>query len=564
MQYVKIVQIALSTCLHGMLQAYALNDITSQVDGQNSNRQLMAHGRANFLEMKNFTAGPGWPTPDRFSRQATKPSGGQITVDAPQSPSWWGFPKYTNEDGIGSLKSWPQLQKEQGMIGGICDSTKSMQQCGIDFVCRNSVCSECVTDKECLEKHKCIFQAARARNICIPRDLKNHWNHWEVIATVLIILTAMLSAAAGMGGGGVYVPLLILLMGLSTKEAVPLSQAMIVGGAIVNVIMFCGERHPNYPTRPKIDYEVIMMMNPGLAAGVTVGVISHFVSPQWLIVSVLIVTLAISLQKSLTKGIQQWKKESAAIAASQASGGSGGGGSSGSGSIKIKGVDLASFRELIKTNTISMMLIWGCWLAFLLMNLLKQPNCSPMYWLHKAAMLLICAIFTYIGARQISGREANNAEEGLIQWTSQTKWLYPLYAAVAGFLGGFLGIGGGIVMSPLLLELGLVPEANQATSAMFVFLSSSLATMQFVLAGAAMPQYVAWFTAWVTVSTFVGQTLIDYILRKYKRSSLIVLSIAGIIACSLCMMTLVGGIDIYTDIKDGRYMGFVTHKLCGA
>merc|ERR1719311_506963 len=152
-----------------------------------------------------------------------------------------------------------------------------------------------------------------------------------------------------------------------------------------------------------------------------------------------------------------------------------------------------------------MMLIWGCWLAFLLMNLLKQPNCSPMYCLHKAAMLLICAIFTYIGARQISGREANNAEEGLIQWTSQTKWLYPLYAAVAGFLGGFLGIGGGIVMSPLLLELGLVPEANQATSAMFVFLSSSLATMQFVLAGAAMPQYVAWFTAWVTVSTFVGQ-----------------------------------------------------------
>merc|ERR1719235_3099995 len=143
-----------------------------------------------------------------------------------------------------------------------------------------------------------------------------------------------------MGGGGVYVPLLLLLLALSTKEAVPLSQAMICGGAIVNVIMFCGERHPNYPSRPKIDYEVIMMMNPGLAAGVTAGVILHFVSPQWLIVSVLVVTLAISLQKSLTKGIQQWKKESAAIAASQASsstpGNNGSGGSSGSGSIKIK------------------------------------------------------------------------------------------------------------------------------------------------------------------------------------------------------------------------------------
>ena len=41
----------------------------------------------------------------------------------------------------------------------------------------------------------------------------------------------MLSAAAGIGGGGVYVPLMLLLLGLSAKEAVPLSQALIFGGA---------------------------------------------------------------------------------------------------------------------------------------------------------------------------------------------------------------------------------------------------------------------------------------------------------------------------------------------
>lgn len=517
----------------------------------------MSHGSATFLEIKSLH--PGWPSTNRFSRKVEKSAGARITLDEPTSPSWWGFPKY--RDG---LRSWPQLQKEQGMLGGICQSTKARQQCGIDFVCRNSVCSECTVSKECMDKHTCRFVAAQARNICVPRDLGSHWNHWEVVATILIVLTAMLSAAAGMGGGGVYVPLILLLMGLSTKEAVPLSQAMICGGAIVNVIMFCGERHPKYPERPKIDYEVIMMMNPGLAAGVTIGVISHIISPQWLIVSVLVVTLAISLQKSLTKGIQQWKKESAAIAASQASGNSGSGGSGGSGSIKIKGVDLASFRELVKANTVSVVLILGCWFTFLLMNLFKQPPCSVMYWLHKLAMLAICAAFTYAGARTIGNREVSHTETDFIEWTAEKKWLYPVYAAVAGFLGGFLGIGGGIVMSPLLLELGLVPEANQATSAMFVFLSSTLATMQFVLAGAAMPQYVAWFTAWVTGATFVGQTLVDYILRKYKRSSLIVLSIAGIIACSLVMMTLVGGIDIYKDLSEGRYMGFVAHKLCGA
>merc|ERR1719393_834265 len=149
--------------------------------------------------------------------------------------------------------------------------------------------------------------------MCIPRDLAKHWSWREVVCTVLIIVTAMLSAAAGMGGGGVYVPLLLLLLGLSTKEAVPLSQSMIVGGAIVNIVMFSGDRHPKNPNRPKIDYDVIMMMNPGLAAGVTIGVICNLVSPQWLIVVILLVTLVLALQKSLSKGIQSWQKESKAI-----------------------------------------------------------------------------------------------------------------------------------------------------------------------------------------------------------------------------------------------------------
>merc|ERR1719386_232336 len=107
--------------------------------------------------------------------------------------------------------------------------------------------------------------------------------------------------------------------------------------------------------------------------------------------------------------------------------------------------------------------------------------------------------------------------DGLLEWTPTTMWLYPLLAVVAGFLGGFLGIGGGIIMGPLLLELGMSAEANQATTAMFVFLSSSLATVQFVVLGKTMPQFVFWFTTWVIVSTFIGQTLIDYMLRRYKR-----------------------------------------------
>merc|ERR1719486_1770011 len=157
---------------------------------------------------------------------------------------------------------------------------------------------------------------------------------------------------------------------------------------------------------------------------------------------------------------------------------------------------------------------------------------------------------------------AKDVPEGMLAWTPSTLWMYPLVSTTAGFLGGFLGIGGGIIMGPLLLELGMTNEASQATTAMFVFLSSSLATIQFVVLGKTMPQFVAWFTFWVVLSTFIGQTGIDYLLRKYKRASVIVLSIAGIIAGSLVMMSFIGLAEVYNDIQRGANMGFKPHNLC--
>jgi len=406
--------------------------------------------------------------------------------------------------------------------------------------------------------------------LCIPRDLASQWNHREVACTILIIITAMLSAAAGMGGGGVYVPLLLLLLGFSTKEAVPLSQAMIVGGAVVNVLMFCGERHPHYPHMPRIDYDVIMMMNPGLAAGVTIGVICHLISPQWLIVTTLLITLAITLQKSTIKGIAAWAKESKVLAEQAANdaqnGGGGGSGNAAAAKIQIKLADFPAFRQFAQVHTTPMLLIAGCWTTFFMMNLAKGPQCSGLYWAQLVAMMILCCLFTVTGAKIIQNRQSMGTEnaDGVLAWTSTTLWMYPLFSVVAGFLGGFLGIGGGIIMGPLLMELGMCAEANQATTAMFVFLSSSLATVQFVVLGKTMPQFVLWFTTWVILATFVGQTGIDYMLRKYKRSSLIVLSIAGIIAGSLVMMSFIGVSEIYNDIQRGASMGMHPAALCTA
>jgi len=478
---------------------------------------------------------------------------------------WWGFPHYEPDQEV-ARRNWEQFGVAHGHYGKSCTAATRVDQCSKAFICKAGTCLECQVNRDCDEKFKCIastLEFGNGRKMCIPRDLATQWHWREVICTILIVITAMLSAAAGMGGGGVYVPLLLLLLGFSTKEAVPLSQAMIVGGAVVNVLMFSGDRHPKYHHRPRIDYDVIMMMNPGLAAGVTIGVICHLISPQWLIVSTLLITLAITLQKSSIKGIAAWNKESAALAAAAANGPRGGGGNNASVQIKLMDAkSVAAFKEFALDNTKPMLLILACWTVFFVMNVFKAPQCSTMYWLQLLAMMLLCVVFTVAGSHVIRSRVKSESSEGLLDWTPTTMLLYPLLSVVAGFLGGFLGIGGGIIMGPLLLELGMTAEANQATTAMFVFLSSSLATIQFVVLGKTMPQFVMWFTTWVVLATFVGQTGIDYILRKYQRASLIILSIAGIVACSMVMMGFIGTWEVYNDLQSGADMSIKPHALC--
>ena len=66
-----------------------------------------------------------------------------------------------------------------------------------------------------------------------------------------------------------------------------------------------------------------------------------------------------------------------------------------------------------------------------------------------------------------------------------------MVSACAGVLAGLLGIGGGLVKGPLLLELGMRPQAAAATSGFMVLFTASSTTLQFLLAGALRAD-VAW------------------------------------------------------------------------
>jgi hypothetical protein len=133
-----------------------------------------------------------------------------------------------------------------------------------------------------------------------------------LISTGLVLVLGSLAAGAGIGGGGLFVPIYMVLLGAGPKGAVPLSKATILGGAVGNFISIGPSRHPK-AKRPMIDYESSAFMQSGELLGVVFGVLLNNLLPAIVIVVFLVLILSYNAYKTINKGIKIRKKETAAM-----------------------------------------------------------------------------------------------------------------------------------------------------------------------------------------------------------------------------------------------------------
>jgi uncharacterized membrane protein YfcA len=137
---------------------------------------------------------------------------------------------------------------------------------------------------------------------------------WRVIFTCVLILTfGSLAAGAGVGGGGLFVPIYAILLGVGGKPAVPLSKCTILGAAIGNFVDISRARHPT-AERPLIDYEVSTFMQAGELLGVTIGVLLNLLLPEVVIMVFLACLLSFNAYKTILKGLAKYKKETEVFA----------------------------------------------------------------------------------------------------------------------------------------------------------------------------------------------------------------------------------------------------------
>ncbi|KAG7361265.1 sulfite exporter TauE/SafE [Nitzschia inconspicua] len=404
-----------------------------------------------------------------------------------------------------------------------------------------------------------------------------------------VIIGLMVAAGGGIGGGGILVPIYILIMGFSPKHAIPLSNITVFGGAIANMILNVEKRHP-LADRPLIDWDLILVMEPLTIGGALLGAFLNKLLPEVLLTIMLVILLSFTAYTSLKKAVKMYKAESRVLreqglkpdgtkeselthinhqveATDTNKAGDEllkdmdlqEGESPGTGDMESLAADKADeLQKILDEERVTPMynvsLLVGLFVFIISINMAKGGGAFPSpigikcgtysFWMANGIMLGTIFLFcVYVRAYLVERFKAKERcgykyVHGDIQWDSRATIVYPCICCLAGFFAGMFGVGGGIVKGPLMLAMEVHPAVASASSACMILFTSFTATTSFFVFGLLDPQYAPVCFGIGFIATYFGQIGLSILMKRSQRNSYIAFSIGGGVALSAVLMTI--------------------------
>jgi len=140
----------------------------------------------------------------------------------------------------------------------------------------------------------------------------------EICGLLIFAFIMALSNIAGVGGGGVAIPLIMVFFHFKTKEAIAISSFTILTTTFARFVINFKEKHPEKPNVCVIDYGLSTIMMPATLAGAQVGAYILLTFPSLFIQCFLTLVLAALAVQSTHKAIKITRKENEMIAAKKA------------------------------------------------------------------------------------------------------------------------------------------------------------------------------------------------------------------------------------------------------
>uniref|UniRef100_A0A803LBW0 Sulfite exporter TauE/SafE family protein n=1 Tax=Chenopodium quinoa TaxID=63459 RepID=A0A803LBW0_CHEQI len=388
-----------------------------------------------------------------------------------------------------------------------------------------------------------------------------------------------MGSAGGVGGGGIYVPMLTLVLGFDSKSAAAVSKCMIMGAAGSTVYYNIKQRHPTLDM-PLIDYDLALLFQPMLLLGISIGVAFNILFADWMITFLFIILFLVTSTKAILRGIATWKKETlikkeankllenkleqsiqlslqisltdrdaAAVETTQLLQNGSAASASDSKGLSDGNAVSQQYEVSLSSNVqwAELCLLAVVWIAFFVLQITKTcvRKCSMEYWILNFLQVPIAlsatlyqAIGLYKGKKTIApkGKDVTN-------WRVSQLFLYCCCGIAAGTIVGTLGLGGGFILTPLFLEIGIPPQVASATSTFSMAFSSSMSVVQYYLLKRFPVPYAAYLALVAIAAALTGQHVVSKLITLMGRASIIIFILAATILlsafCLGCLLILV-------------------------
>ncbi|XP_042441127.1 sulfite exporter TauE/SafE family protein 3-like [Zingiber officinale] len=403
---------------------------------------------------------------------------------------------------------------------------------------------------------------------------------WRVVlGSAIAFAGSALGSVGGVGGGGIFVPMLTLILGFDLKTSAAISKCMIMGAAGATVYYNLRFQHPTLDM-PIVDYDLALLFQPMLLLGISIGIAFNVIFAEWMITTILIILFLGTSTKAFLKGIETWKKESVLLKEADKYMGS-------SNNLRdvpeleyqpLPGVPVVNEKPETSSNggvscdvprgkdtyLNEVLLLLIVWIGFLIIHIIKDNTkiCSAEYWILTMLQVPIAASLTLHEAICLYRRKRTIASTGKqdMNWRCHHLAFYCFCGIIAGIVGGLLGLGGGFILGPLFIEMGVPPQVASATSNFIMMFSASMSVIQYYLLHRFPVPYSAYLFCVATLAAVAGQHLVRKVVILIGRASLIIFILALTIFVSAIGIGWLGIEDVLLKIARNENMGF--ESLC--
>lgn len=380
-----------------------------------------------------------------------------------------------------------------------------------------------------------------------------------------------MSNASGLGGGLLFIPVLLLIMKFYPHEAIPISKMVIFAGALTSFIQNTKVKRPGRNTKA-LNYNLVIVNSSNLLLGTVFGVSLNKILPNTLILFLLCILLFFYSYKTFKTFLKCYKEENNNERLSL---------SSQRNSLNSRNFDInQSFdqpvqREIYKDQYLlrwdKLQFVLIPFLIMAILSILREsemvPKCSSLYWILVILFIIIVLVFDYFIIfhieKEFNYRRTINFpyDSKDISWTRSTIIKLCFIGFMAGFIAGIIGIGGGVVLGPILLDLGIHPIVGTVTTNFLVLITSSSTTFQFILFKMLNFEYGFFCIIFSALGSYCGTYLVNNYVKNTGKQSIIVFILFLVVVISAIVLPLSSLFNIIEDYKNGLNI-FEFESLC--